>query len=97
MLPAHNAAVGAAAAAAAIKAAKATGTIVRIESAEFMRILGKVEDGLVVHGIGGFWKKKHQYLTNYKGIFFFTETVDALQLSYKVEVIEATNIWVPSM
>lgn len=97
MLPAHSATAGAAAAAAAIQAAKAVGAIVKIDSSEFAKILGKLENGLVVHGIGGFWKKKHQYLTNYKGMFFFTETVDALSLSYKVEVIEAKNIWVPSM
>ena len=97
MLPAHNAAVGAAAAAAAIQAAKAVGTIVKIDPSEFAKILGKLENGLVVHAIGGFWKKKHQYLTNYKGMFFYTETIDALQLSYKHEIIEAKNIWVPSM
>ncbi|MBK7141900.1 MAG: hypothetical protein IPH75_07455 [bacterium] len=57
MLPAHSATAGAAAAAAAIQAAKAIGTIVKIDPTEFTRILGKLENGLVVHGIGGFWKR----------------------------------------
>lgn len=98
MLPTYSAAGGAAAhAAAMINAIKAVGTIVRVEPQEFMKVLNKSEQPLVVHGIGGFWKKKHQYLTNYRGLNFFTESIDPLQLSYKVEVIEAKTIWVPNM
>ena len=98
MLPAYNAAAGAAAHAAAIvNAIKAVGTIIRVEPQEFMKVLNKSEQSLVVHGIGGFWKKKHQYLTNYRGLNFYTEAIDPLPLTYKAELIEAKTIWVPNM
>ena len=97
MLPAYSAAGGAAHAAAIVNAIKAVGTIIKVEPQEFMKVLNKSEQPLVVHGIGGFWKKKHQYLTNYRGLNFFTESIDPLQLSYKAEIVEAKNIWVPNM
>jgi hypothetical protein len=98
MLPAYNAAGGAAAAhAAMVNAIKAVGTIIRVEPQEFTKLLGKSEQPLVVHGIGGFWKKKHQYLTNYRGLNFYTESIDPLSLTYKSEIIEAKTIWVPNM
>jgi hypothetical protein len=87
---------GAAAHAAAIaKATRAMGPIVRVEPAEFQKLVTRLEQATIVTGIGGFWKKKIQYLTNYKGIFLFTESVEPLQLGYKVEFIEARNIWIP--
>ena len=97
MSAAYAGAEGAAAAhaAAVAQATKAMGPIVRIEPQEFLRLIGKQEQATIVTGVGGFWKKKNQYLTNYKGLFLFTESVEPLQLGYKVEIIAARNIWIP--
>lgn len=96
MMPAYGVAGGAAAAAIA-NAAKAYGAIIRLEPEEFMKLLGKLEAPTVVTGIGGVFTKKYQYLSNYKGLFIFTESKTPLQLPYKAEVIQAKNIWVPAM
>ncbi len=86
---------GAAAAAAIANAIKASGAIVRLEPVEFAKILQKSENPLVVTGFGGVFVKKSQYLTSYKGIFFFTESKQPLQLPYKAETVAAKNIWIP--
>lgn len=85
-----------AAAVAAIAAAtKASGAIVRMTAEEFKKILNKRTDPVIVVAVGGVFKKKHQYLTNYKGLFFYTESPEALMLPGKAEVILAKKIWIP--
>ncbi len=84
-----------AAAHAVARATKAMGPIVNIDPQEFLRLVSRLEQFTVVAGIGGFWKKKNQYLTNYKGIFLYTESVEPLQFGYKAEIISVKNIWVP--
>lgn len=93
----YGGAEGAAAARAAAiaKATKAMGPIVNIDAQEFLRLINKLEQVTIVTGVGGFWKKKNQYLTNYKGIFLYTESIEPLQLGYKAEIIAVKNIWVP--
>ncbi len=92
-----GAGAGAAAAAAAIaQATKASGAIVRMEPEQFRKILDRAESALVVTTLSkGLFKNKHQYLTNYKGIFFFTESVDPLAIPSKVETIACSKIWIP--
>jgi hypothetical protein len=89
------AASGAAAAAAIAAATKASGAIVRMHPEEFKKILNKRIDPVVVVAVGGVFKKKHLYLTNYKGLFFYTESPEVLTLPNKAEVILAKKIWVP--
>jgi hypothetical protein len=50
---------------------------------------------LVVSSIGGFFTKKYQYLTSYKGLAFFTSSTAQLQLPYKAEIVAAGKIWMP--
>ena len=85
----------AAAVAAIATATKASGAIVRMTAEEFKKILGKRTDPVIVVAVGGVFKKKHQYLTNYKGLFFYTESPEALILPGKAEVILAKKIWIP--
>jgi ABC-type transport system substrate-binding protein len=89
-------ATGAAAAAAAIaQAIKASGAIVRVEPPDFMSILSKIDNPLVVLAEGGFLKTNYQYLAGYKGLVFFTKSPTPLQLPSNVEVITARKIWIP--
>ena len=91
-----GAAAGAAAAAAAIaRAVKASGVIVRVEPAEFQRIVERIKDGLVVHATGGFLKTNYQYLVGYKGLAFYTKSPEALNLPGSAEVVIARSIWIP--
>jgi hypothetical protein len=63
---------------------------------EFQTILDRVEDvPLVVHAIGGWFSTNYQYLTNYKGIFFFTKSTDEICFNRNVELVRANKIWIP--
>ena len=89
---------GAAAAAAAIaNAVKASGAIVQVEPDDFLRILARAENPLVVTAEGGFFKTKYQYLTSYKGLDFYAQSEEQLVLPSGVELIAAGKIWIPSM
>ena len=85
----------AAAAAAVAHAIKASGGIVRMAPEQFIKILGKADKPLVVHATGGFFSKNYQYLTSYKGIYFYTKSSNPLMLPGSAEVIVAEKIWVP--
>jgi hypothetical protein len=91
-----GASAGAAAAAAAIvQAIKASGVIVRVEPSEFLRLLPRIEEPLVVHATGGFFSTNYQYLTSYKGLAFFTRSPEPLGLPESCELIQARAIWIP--
>ena len=91
-----GASAGAAAAAAAVaQAIKASGSIVRVEPAEFLRILARQQEPLVVQATGGFFSTNYQYLSSYKGLAFYTKSPDRLALPRGCEVVEAQKIWIP--
>ncbi|MFZ1685243.1 MAG: hypothetical protein WAU88_14095 [Candidatus Zixiibacteriota bacterium] len=95
-MAAFSGAEAAAAHAAAIaKATRAMGPIVRVEPTEFVRLVSRLDQYAVVTGKGGFFVKKFQYLTNYKGLFLYTDSKEPLQLGHKAEIIESNNIWIP--
>ncbi len=87
---------GAAAAAAAIAmATKASGTIVRVEPDDFIRILKKQNGSLVVHATTRLARRRNHYLTSYKGLAFFTKSKDPLALPSGTELVLADKIWIP--
>jgi hypothetical protein len=88
-------AAGAAAAAAIARAIKASGVLVRLDPVEFLKILGRVPDPLVVAATGGVFTKNYQYLVGYKGLAFYTKSAEPLQLPASAEVIAAKSIWIP--
>jgi hypothetical protein len=85
----------AAAYAAMIQAVKASGTIVQVIPDEFMKILSKTAEPLVVISKGGVFKKDFRYLTSYKGLCFYTKSPSQLILPGRTELIAAKQIWVP--
>lgn len=90
------AAGGAAAAAAAIaQAIKASGVLVRVEPQEFLKILRKASDPLVVAATGGVFSKNYQYLMSYKGLAFYTKSPEPLSMPNTAEVVVAGRIWIP--
>ena len=91
-----GASAGAAAAAAAMaQAVKASGAIVRVEPEDFMRILRRQKEPLVVQATGGFFSTSYFYLSSYKGLAFFTKARDRLALPVDAEVVDAKKIWIP--
>lgn len=93
---AAGAAAGAAAVAAAIaNATKASGAIVSVDPASFVKILNKAQAPLVVVAKAGFMKKKLRYLTSYKGLFFVTTSPEPIQCPSSAEFVTADKIWIP--
>ena len=87
---------GAAAAQAAIaNAIKASGVLVRIESDEFMKILGKIESPLIAVAGPGFLSPSHKYLVSYKGLAFFTKANKPLHLPSNAETVLCKKIYIP--
>ena len=93
-----GAAAAAAAAAYIAQATKASGAVVRLEPQEFMRIVAKMKAPLIVvsPAKGGLFSRNNEYLTNYKGIFFYTKTGAALNLPGDAELVSARSFWMPS-
>jgi hypothetical protein len=88
-------AAAAAAAAAMANATKASGAIVKMKPEEFRKIVGKVDEPLIVRAEGGWRTKHYKYITSYKGLFFFTKSPVELTFSSRAELIAAEKIWVP--
>jgi hypothetical protein len=86
-----------AAQAAIANAIKASGVVVRLEAGDFMTILKRIDEPLVVTGMGGVFRKHFQYLTSYKGLAFFTTSESPLLFPSRVELIQAKKIVVPEM
>jgi len=89
-------AAAAAAAAAIANAIKASGVICEVAPEDFVAIVRRVESPLVVVARGGVFSKKFRYLTSYKGLAFFTKSVDPIQFSSTAELVNANKIWIPS-
>ncbi len=93
---AYSSGAEAAAYAAAIaQAIKASGAIVSVEPEAFIKLISRIEKPAVVTAPGGVFKKNFQYLTAYKGLFFFTKSPESLMLPGGTEIIAAKKIWIP--
>lgn len=90
-----GASAGAAAAAARMRAIKASGAIVKVAPGDFLRILERQPNPLVVHATGGFFTTSFRYLSSYKGLAFFTSSPAPLDLPAGSELITAAKIWIP--
>ena len=77
------------------EAVKASGTVVKVEPAEFAKLLAKTDHPLVVYSEGGLLQTQYQYLTSYKGFAFFTKTTEQISLPRTAEIVVAKKIWTP--
>ncbi|XUW99490.1 MAG: hypothetical protein TUN42_06230 [Dehalogenimonas sp.] len=82
--------------AAMVQAAKASGVIVRLEAQNFVLIASKTRNPLIVTAKAGWRGNKFSYLTSYKGLAFYAELSQPLDLPGDAEVVNAKQIWVPS-
>jgi len=83
--------------AALANAVKATGVVVRLEPAEWLKVLKRTENPLIVIARGGMFRRKYQYLTAYRGLAFFTASELPLVLPGRTELINAKSISVPDV
>jgi hypothetical protein len=79
----------------AANAIKASGVLVRVEPQEFVKILARANNPLVVISEGGLFSTNFRYLMSYKGLAFFTKSDDMLALPADAEVIRAREINIP--
>jgi hypothetical protein len=87
---------GAVAAAAIAEAIKASGAIVRVEPLDFMALLERAENPLLVYCERRFFSTSYQYLMGYKGLVFYTKSRTPLDLPRNIEVVTARKIWIPA-
>ena len=80
-----------------VNALKASGVVVRLEVADWLKILERTDRPLVVVGTGGVFKKHNQYLTSYRGLAFFTTSKDTIVLPPRCEIVRAKTISIPDV
>jgi len=90
-----SAAAGAAAAAAIAQAIKASGAIVSVQPVDFLAVLERQDEPLVIRSTGGFLTTKYLYLTSYKGLAFFAKSTAPIELPNHCEIMDANRIWIP--
>jgi len=91
----NGATAGATAAAAIAQAIKASGVLIKVEPEAFSLIISKTESPLIVMAEGGLFTKNFQYLTSYKGLAFYTKSIQQIQFPNRTELIYAQKIWIP--
>ena len=89
-------AAAAATMAAVANAIKSSGAIVEVGPKNFMKILAKTKEPLVVTAEGGVFKKNFRYITSYKGLFFHTKAREPIELPEGTELIRAKSISIPT-
>ncbi len=88
---------GAAAAAAIAQAIKASGAIVKMEPDNFLQIVYRADEPIVVMATSKiFGKTSYKYITSYKGLAFYTKSPMQLSLGSGAELVHAKTIWIPS-
>lgn len=80
-----SAAVGAAAALAAAQRVFVGGVIVFVDPETFMKVLSKLKNIVIIHGVKGVINKTHVYIAVYQGVVFLTESKDLLPITPDIE------------
>lgn len=78
-------------------AIKASGTVVRVEPDDFLKILRLQDSPLVVIAEGRFLSPARKYLTSYRGLAFFCRSREELRLPVRAEVVRAGHISVTEL
>jgi hypothetical protein len=68
------------------------GTGVRLKCEDFLNIIAKNPEPLVIVTVEGFFTKIYKYATAYRGFIFFTESLDRLEFASNIELIQAQGI-----
>jgi hypothetical protein len=80
----------------AVKEPMAYGGIIQVGQETFITTLAKIEAPLVVKSRTKiYFKNSYQYLTSYKGLFFYVESKEPLELPNAVELMEVERMFIP--
>lgn len=89
-------------ASAIVQAIKASGAIVEMAPQDFLEILSRTQKPLIVvdrqrrdRGFLSTPVYSYRYLTEYKGLMFYTRTKSKLQMPVDAEMIYAKSMWIP--
>jgi hypothetical protein len=77
-------------------AVKSFGVVVTVENRDFLSIIQRTQKPLVVMSDKSFWSPNHKYISNYKGLTFFTKSRTPLNLPGDVELVTSKEIRIPS-
>ncbi len=80
-----------------MEAKKAMGSIIHIENKDFLDLVKKEENPLVVFHHGGVLRKVYSYLFSWQGYIFVTKSQKKLSLPGKTQVIKAKKLELPSL
>jgi len=84
-----------------VNAVRACGSIVNINPEGFLEIVNRSMEQetnpLVVHSEGGWFSTSYYYLTNYKGLFFWTKSSIPMDFPVETEKIRVKKIWLPNL
>ena len=78
-------------------AIKACGTLVKVEPQEFLKIIEKQDQPLVVRTSAGVFSNSIKYLTSYKGLAFHCKSATELSLPPKAELINSKKFSMPDI
>jgi len=78
-----------------LNATKAMGPFVEIESNDFLEIVNRQKEPLVVHASKGMFSKKQQYLSPFRGIYLYCESTTPLEITSGASIISAKKLWIP--
>lgn len=83
--------------AAMANAVKAVGSIIRLDTEEFTRVLGLAGDPLVVVASGGLFGKWYKYLFAFKGLTFYCKSNSEIMLHGGAQIIHSQKISIPDI
>lgn len=78
-----------------INAVRSFGVIVTVSPEEFLDILDRHEDPLVVFSTAGIFVSEYRYLVSYKGLVFFAKSSYPLDLPENTEIVRAGKLYLP--
>ena len=73
-------------------ARQVSGSTEKITASAFLTILRRMSSPLVVVAETGLVKSKFKYLTSYKGLSFYTESSQPIDLPGDAEIVKADNL-----
>lgn len=83
------------AAVAVMNAIRSMGVIVQVEPPEFMKLIERQSEPLVVYAPPKLFAPRHEYVVSYKGLAFYTKSREELRLPATTEIIRTKSIHVP--
>jgi hypothetical protein len=78
-----------------LNAIRSFGVVVWVAPDEFLNVVERQSDPLVVSSTGGFFTTEYRYLVSYKGLAFHTKSPYPLELPPQAEIVHARTLAVP--